>query len=192
MVGHNDLCDQPFPAQSTLVSSRGEQETPNAIAALIQQGCMNLSQAAMSQVCSSPKKPICPKNGPSCSSGRCGHTGWKAKEAIPPLTIQLHLVLASKIPHMCWFGSTLCCVYVLRTAVRVITAAGMHLTTRLLPPLKADVNLSLRLSITYSMSRTCTGLQYGAYVSPQTKLNSLYGWSQWTDCRWFHEIWGLS
>ena len=118
MVGHNDLCDQPFPAQSTLVPSRGEQETPNTITALIQQGYMNLSsQAVMSQVCTSAKKPIFPKNSPSCSSGRCGRTGWKAKEAVPPLTIQLHLMLASKIPHMHWFHSMLYCVYVLRTAV---------------------------------------------------------------------------
>lgn len=87
--------------------------TPNIIAALIQQGYMNLSQAVMSRVCTSLKKPIFPKNSPSCISGRCGCTGWKAEEAIPPLTTQLHLVLASEMPPVHWFGSMLCCIYVL-------------------------------------------------------------------------------
>lgn len=141
--------------------------TPNTITALIQQDYMKLSQTVTSRVCTSPKNPIFPKNGPSCISGRCGHTGWKAEEAIPPLTTQLHLVLASEMPHVHWFGSMLCCVYVLRTTVRVSTAPGMYLTTRLLPPQKTDISSPLRLSIIHSMSRMCTRLLYRAYFSSQ-------------------------
>lgn len=54
VVGHSDLCDKPLPAQSSLVSSGGEQETPNTIITPIQQYYMKLSQAGMSQVCTTP------------------------------------------------------------------------------------------------------------------------------------------
>lgn len=137
----------------------------NPLAALLQHSYLNLSQAVMSQVCISPKKSIFLKK--NLSSGRCGLSGWNAKEAISPLTILLHLLLASKVPSMCWSGSAPHCVYALWTAVIVTDAAVTHFTKRLPPPLKTAISSSLMSSISYSTSPTCTAFS--------TECNSVLG-----------------
>lgn len=95
----------------------------------------------------------------------------------------MHLVLASKIPQ-CAELALLCCVNVIPTALRVIAAPGMHLTTRLLPPLKTDIGSSLRLSTTeQDMHRppvvSCIG---------SNPILSTAEASGQTDTK-FHEIW---
>lgn len=105
---------------------------------------MNPSPAVTSQACTSHKQPIFSKNSPRCSSGRCVCTVWKAKGAISPLTTGAGFRNPPQV--LTWLYAVLC--WVLQTAVRVIAAAGMYLTTRLPPPLKTDISLSLRMSIT--------------------------------------------